>query len=179
VSEHKPIVLRTCSNLLKDRYGDVLDRAEKGDRSVLPQVREILDEFPAVIDDLGDLSGMVRAALLDKMDDGDTLIREAEKRKLSDLTEGIEGACPTFLERLLAEQIVLCWQQLRLVEALHAQTHNYTLTEGEYFHRCIDKAQRRYLAAIKTLAQVRKPEVPTMQVNIAAEGGQQVNMSAR
>ncbi len=43
----------------------VLDRSEKGDRSVLPQVREILDGFPDVIEESGDLNRMARGAMID------------------------------------------------------------------------------------------------------------------
>ena len=44
------------------------------------------------------------------------------------------------------------------------------------FQDRLDRAHRRYLSAIKALAQVRKMQLPAVQVNIAAQGGQQVNV---
>jgi hypothetical protein len=41
------------------------------------------------------------------------------------------------------------------------------MTQGDYHQRRMDRAHRRYLSAIKTLATVRKLAVPVFQVNIA------------
>jgi hypothetical protein len=53
-----------------------------------------------------------------------------------------------------------------------------TLEQGEYWEKRLSAAQRRYLRACETLARVRKLTLGTLalQVNIAAAGGQQVNM---
>jgi hypothetical protein len=45
---------------------------------------------------------------------------------------------------------------------------------GMYYQKAIDRAHKRYLSAIKTLAVVREPAVPVLQVNIARK---QVNMA--
>ena len=39
--------------------------------------------------------------------------------------------------------------------------------EGDYWQKQQERAHRRYLSAIRTLAQVRRLLVPAMQVNIA------------
>ena len=49
-----------------------------------------------------------------------------------------------------------------------------SLALGTYFQRALTAAQKRYLAAIKTLALVRKLAVPVLQVNIAKK---QVNVT--
>ena len=49
------------------------------------------------------------------------------------------------------------------------------LALGAYYQRAISQAQRRYLAALKTLATVRKLALPSVQINIARK---QVNVSA-
>jgi len=156
----------------------VLELAEKGDRSVLPQIRELLDKLPDAVDDLGDLHRVARNALLDLSSGEHVLLREAQTRKLDQMGAAISGPDPSALERLLANQIVLCWQQLRLITIREAQEREYSLTKGDYYQRCLDRAQRRYLQAIKTLAQVRRLGVPALQVNIAADGGKQVNVKS-
>jgi hypothetical protein len=40
-----------------------------------------------------------------------------------------------------------------------------------------DQANRRYLSAIKDLAQVRRLRLPATQVNVAVAGGQHVNVA--
>ena len=47
-----------------------------------------------------------------------------------------------------------------------------TVKQSEFFQRRQDRAHRRYLSAIRTLAQVRRLLLPPVQVNI---GAQQVN----
>lgn len=177
MSQNKGITLRTRNKLPLDRYRETLDQAEKGDRSALPRVRELLDEFPSMVDELGDLTQIAQGVMLSKIVGESVLIREAQERKLVALTEQIAGPAPSILEKLLADQIVLCWQHVRYAESDYAQARDYTFKAGDYYERYIDRAQRRYLAAIKTLAQVRKLELPAMQVNIAAKGGKQVNIT--
>ena len=72
------------------------------------------------------------------------------------------------------ERIVLCWLQLHYAEALYTQITEMTLQPATFHQQRISKAQARYLAAIQTLAQVRRLGVPAVQVNI---GGQQVNVT--
>ena len=48
------------------------------------------------------------------------------------------------------------------------------LNEAEYHQRPIDRAHRRFLSVLETLARVRKPAPPALQVNIAKN---QVNVT--
>ena len=82
------------------------------------------------------------------------------------------------MERLLAERAVVCWLQLNYVDALLAQRlAGQGLARGQIamYQEWLDRAQRRYLAALKTLAQVRRLLVPVVQVNIAKK---QVNVTS-
>lgn len=158
-------------------YREICDRAEKGDRSALPRLREILADYPDMVEELGDLTRMARSALRSHFKGGGLLLREALEAKEAALSAEIAGPHPSILERLLADQVVLCWQHLRYLEIGYGRAKSRSFQEGEYFERCTDRAQRRYLTAIKTLAQIRKLGLPAMQVNIATEGGKQVNIS--
>ena len=103
VSEDRGITLRTRSKLPLDRYRETLDLAEKGDRSVLPQIRELLDEFPSMVDELGDLTQIAQSVLISRTSSDSVLIREAQERKLAALTEQIAGPSPSILDKLLAD----------------------------------------------------------------------------
>jgi hypothetical protein len=50
-----------------------------------------------------------------------------------------------------------------------------TIGQADYQQRRIDRAHRRFLSAVETLARVRKLAVPMLQVNVAKN--QQINMA--
>jgi hypothetical protein len=68
----------------------------------------------------------------------------------------------------------VCWLQVQYADTLVAQSQGkISLKQGDYQQRRQDRAARRYLAAIKALAQVRRLLGPVVQVNIAER---QVNL---
>ena len=86
------------------------------------------------------------------------------------------GVAPSPLEALLIERIVICWLHLQYHEAHYAanMSRKENILHVQIGER-MDKAQRRYLGAIKALAQVRRLALPSVQVNI---GEKQVNVAA-
>jgi hypothetical protein len=102
--------------------------------------------------------------------------KEAIVRKLDALRREVTGPRPSTLERLLADRVAIGWLVLTLAEGTYHQALERGLDpadEAVYLKR-VDRAQRRYLAAIKTLAQVRKMGVPAVQLNI---GQKQINVA--
>jgi hypothetical protein len=77
------------------------------------------------------------------------------------------------LEKLLIENISVCWLRLQWTEYLFTNMTqgSYSLNAGRYWDSRVNAAQMRYLRAIETLARVRKANI-AIQVNIAK---QQVN----
>jgi hypothetical protein len=57
---------------------------------------------------------------------------------------------------------------------LYAQKDSMPQELGTYYQKGLDRAQKRYLSAIKALALVRKLALPVLQVNIACK---QVNVA--
>ena len=108
-------------------------------------------------------------------------LKECWKHRLQTLKKelGWEGA--PLLEQLLIQQAALCWLKLNLVELSYSSTmkQSITLTLGIYWEKRLTAAQRRFTRACETLARVRKlaRNTPALQFNIAAEGGQQVNIT--
>jgi hypothetical protein len=153
----------------------LLRRARKGDEAALPAVRELLKNPEAIDYCGGDIARQAEASLISTAAGKDLAFKEAQARKLELLRAEVAGPNPTPLERLLAARVAACWLQLHYYEAIHAQqAGQLTMTQGEYHQRQIDSAHRRYLAAIKTLAVIRKLAVPVLQVNIAKK---QVNVA--
>jgi len=155
---------------------EVYARAEEGDRTVLPELRKLLEAAPKMVQDVGDMAGVALESLLKRATGDNLLAREAQVRYMTNLSRDLVGESPSFLEKLLAERIVLCWFHVHYQEARYAQAHDATLMHEDFYQRYIDRAHRRLIAAIKALAQIRKLGLPALQVNIAAEGGKQVNL---
>ena len=61
------------------------------------------------------------------------------------------------------------WRQVQHADRWDAAADQVggSLALGDYVQRCHDRAHRRYLHAIRTLAQVRRLLGPSVQVNIA------------
>ena len=154
---------------------ELLRQAEEGDETVLPVVREVLDK--GLGQELarigGDLAKTAERDLISVMSGTNLLLKEAVSRKLEAMREEVAGPSPTPLERLLAERVVACWLQLQYAEKIYAQNlGDFTMAQSEYHQRRLDRLHKRYLSAIRTLAQIRKLG-PLVQINVAE---QQVNM---
>lgn len=108
-------------------------------------------------------------------------LKECWKHRLQVLKKdlGYDGA--PMLEQLLIQQAALCWLKLNIVELSYsgAMKQSHTLTLGMYWEKRLTAAQRRFTRACETLARVRKlsRNAPALQFNIAATGGQQVNVA--
>ena len=90
---------------------------------------------------------------------------------------GSNDASP--MERLLIDHVALCWLRLQTLEQRYSRvmSESIILTLGQYWEKRLSAVQRRYLRACTTLARIRKMRLPAMQVNVATEGGQQVNVA--
>jgi hypothetical protein len=151
-----------------------LKRAQEGDASTLPALRKVLQN-PATVDMLGgDLARQAEHSFILAAAGEDLAFKEALTRKLALLRAELAGTNSTPVERLLVERVVACWLQVQDADIRYAQAKNLTLAWSEYYQRRMDRAHRRYLSALKTLALVRKLSVPVLQVNIAKK---QVNVA--
>src|SRR4051794_23829182 len=79
----------------------------------------------------------------------------------------LEGPNPTPVERLLAERAAICWSLVNWHERTFEATSGMSPAQADFWQRKIDRAHGRFPWAVRTLAQVRKLAVPSLQVNIA------------
>ncbi len=157
----------------------LLPRANAGDPKALAALRAALAADPAAWRDLGDLGRLGRTSLIAKIGGKNTVISEALERRVGALREELGGPAPPPLEQLLIDRIVSNWLHLHHAEAIYAQrTGDLTLKQDEYWQRTVDRAQRRYLASLKALAEIRRLPLPALQINVAAAGSQQLNVAS-
>jgi hypothetical protein len=142
------------------------DRAEAGDKVARRKLRLMVRASSAEVvgraSDVGRRAGHVlaRSAAC-----GDPLAEEALCAKLDLMRAEIACEDPTPLEVLLTERVVSLWMFTTLLEVLLASQYHGNAVDGSkrlspsYLiqqSRILESATRRYLAAVRELARVRK-----------------------
>jgi hypothetical protein len=151
-----------------NRLLDLTEKAQKGNKKVVPEIRQILDRNPDLSWCLANLARTAQRLLIDKLtEDKDLVAGEILEHQLDLMRQEVAGKNASPLERLLAERIVATWLQVQLFEALYfTNLHNLTLNQANYYQKRLDRAHRNHLSAIRTLAQIRRLG-PSVQINIA------------
>ncbi len=148
---------------------DLADRAQDGDEAAALDIRKILDGSPDLawrfIKGPGKLA---ESAMIDEFTRDEALAsKEFLRHQLESMRVEVAGENPSALERLLAERVVATWLQVQLFEVLYAVgMKGGTLIQDDHRQKRLDRAHRRHLSAIRTLAQIRKLG-PAVQINIA------------
>ena len=152
----------------------IIQKAEEGNAPAMAEVKEMLARAGTA--DLlgGNVAQEALKALIARYTGKSPVVQECITRKLHELRTELSGPNPTSLEKLLVERVLATWLHLHHLEKLYAGKESFTLEVGVYYQKVISAAQKRYLAAIKGLAEVRKLALPALQVNIAKR---QVNVA--
>ena len=142
------------------------EKAEAGDKEARKELRRMVrSSSEEVIGRASDIGRRMGRVLAHTAAGGDLLMEEALCAKLDLMRTEISGEDPTPLEVLLTERVVSLWMLTSLLEALIATQYrkvvddpserlspSYVLQQS----RILESATRRYLAAIRELARVRK-----------------------
>ncbi len=174
----RPASIPDESLIPEERDKRLLERAEAGDKSVTRwQIRRALERMQNPPQT--NLGTVVLDHLVTFLAKDNLVRQECLRREVLLVQRQAAGPDPSPLEALLAERVAVCWLQVKLYETLYAVSFGANNVVSSLPHqKRIDLVNRRYLAAIKTLAQVRRLQIPlSVQVNIAAQGGQQVNVA--
>ena len=142
-----------------ERMRRLLERAERGDRSTLRALEMLLDATPEVWRAYGDLARVAEDAWVELVAGPNLLLKESLRRKLAELkSELLSGRAASPLEQLLVERVGAGWLQTAYADAAAAQAREkpLDLAQLEQQQRRQERAQKGYLAAIRTLATVRK-----------------------
>lgn len=152
-----------------DGLRTLFDRANDGDDTVLPQVHELLELNPqnAIPMLYGDLAANNEATLIGRLASDNDARYAAIQKQVELKREELAGPDSSPLVNMLVDRIVVCWLQVQLGDQLCLETGWMTQPQMEHREKVRDRAHRRLLQAIKTLARVRKLAVPVVQVNVA------------
>ena len=157
-----------------ERLQHLTKRVEEGEEGAMPALRGFLDENPNLVWCLADVARAAENVLLGELTNKGEhpITEEAMRRQLADMREEIAGEDPSPLEKLLTERVVATYIEVQILDSFCAQNLRKPYTsQADYLQRHLDRAHRRHLSAIRTLAQVRKllrPVAPPVaQINIA------------
>jgi hypothetical protein len=137
---------------------DIIERTnkEKPKREDVAQLKRMLADSPRLWRVAGDFSEHALHTVVSSITGTPFLlesVRAGVEHTQSDL--GYKDAPP--LERMMINQIALCWLRLNMLERTHwTKTYESHNTEtGLYWDRRLTNAQRRFTRAVESLAKVR------------------------
>jgi hypothetical protein len=147
--------------------------------NIKPEDMKQLRQYMRDVPDLWRAAGNIGRLATDRMIEGwnaapfvkASLEEGARQQRIQ---HGYKEAAP--LERLLIDEIVICWIEHYKAHTTYAGMSGakLSLNQERYWNKYISQTQGRYLRAIEALARVRKLAQRTpVQINI---GGQQVNI---
>lgn len=125
----------------------------------------------------GDIMDAVAQKLIDRLNAVPST-KESIRSGVASLQQELRIDTDTPLERLIVQQVVLCWLQLAYIENQYTglmTDGNTTISQASFWERRVNAAQNRFLRASETLARVRRLNMPAVQVNIGQQQVNQVN----
>jgi hypothetical protein len=148
------------------------------DPADVAKLRRILKEYPELWRVAGDLVRYAVSNLAGAASGGVSFTAESMIQAVEVIHQNLGYNNAPEIERLLIEQVGLCWLRLSVLELNYTQVFSegaMTIPQAGFWEKRLNFTQRRFLRAVETLARVRKVTCQTLalQVNIA---GQQVNV---
>jgi hypothetical protein len=137
----------------------LVERGRRGDATVLPQLREFLDEHPEVWQKAGDLAHHVQSSWLELLVGDDVLGREAIQLQAEQMRRELRSEQSSTAEELLLDLVVASWLEVQFNQVDQAARKG----GGVGGVRRSDSAQRRYLSALKALTTLQKLSTKAFQ----------------
>ncbi len=152
---------------------EAIAQADAGDSKALDVVREVFRELPRLADTLSNISYQAETAILCNVPPGaQELFREQASNLRTKLrVEGTGSALETMLIRRVTLDFMASMRADRARALAPGETRSLDL--ARFYEQQADRAHRRFLASVESLARVRRLITP-LQINIAE---QQVNVA--
>ena len=150
------------------RLKELTEKAQNGDKKAVSGIREILERSPDLAWRFTDVGMVAEWSLIERITkEKDLASKEMMSFQLESMREEIAQSSSSPLERLLAQRVVASWLQVQLFEGLYVQNMgNLSIRQADYYQKRLDRAHKRHLSAVKTLAQIHKLG-PAVQINVA------------
>lgn len=177
------IVVKLDASKMANELLELVSRAykEKPDPKDLRELIRKMEEVPDLWKAVFDMAEIIRNNLIDRAVSPEAAHLAIEKN-VKVLMEEMGYFTASAIERLIIENIVITWLRLQWVEYQlvgFMGQGEVRMSVVEYWEKRLSISQRRFLRACETLARVRRllSGKPPIQVNIATQSGQQVNIA--
>jgi len=138
---------------------EIVDRTNKEnpDPADVAKLKEMLATSPKLWRVAGDYSAHALYQITSDIE-GTAFVIESVRAGVDKLKEELGYKSVPPLERLLINQIALCWLRLNMLERTHwMKTYgSHTEEDGLYWDRRLSNAQRRFTRACESLMRARK-----------------------
>lgn len=153
----------------------VINEDNKISSEDMKRLRQYMREVPDLWRAAGNIGRLATDRMINNWNAAPYMLASLEEgARQQRIQHGYQEAAP--LERLLIDEIVICWIEHYKAHTTYASMSGakLSLNQERYWNKYIGQTQGRYLRAIEALARVRKLAQRTpVQINI---GGQQVNI---
>ena len=151
---------------------ELVQRAQGGDASVLPQLKAALDDHPEIWQSVGDLAAHTEAAFIRLAAGKDLLLAESLQRQFAAQRAELGGEAPSPTERIIVAQVVMAAAEVNYHSAMMAQCGDDDV-RAKVIEGRQDAAQRRHHNAVKMLTTIqnRRPPVRSTAKAAKRDGG--------
>jgi hypothetical protein len=149
-------------------------QAQHGDTEAMIELARRLKDDPKELIRLyhGDLANVVAGVLLTSMIHKEQpALKEGVRLRMVEIRRGLKGPNPSTLELLLIDRCVLTWLDLYTME-MQFRSNDYINKSFKYIEamgKRLDLAERRHLRALKTLADVRRLNLPPICLDLRGQ----------
>ena len=157
-SPRKDGFMDAADNVIPAELYELIGRAEHGDESVLPRMRELLDAQPSIAAAFGDLGRRCEETWIELIAGGDVFAAEVIRRSLRSWRADLAGPNPPSMIRILVDQAAACWVQTEYADIVYAQSmgKGVSLIVRRELERQRDGSRKRLLTTLKQLTQTQK-----------------------
>lgn len=140
----------------QEDFAELVKRANAGDNDALAMMRKTLDSCPEIWQRVGDLATLAQLSMVHLIANGNKLVSESLLRKAEQMKTELLGPSPSKLEKLAVERVVACWLEMEYLATAYPVAKGETLGQARFALKQKESSERRFNAALKSLALVRK-----------------------
>lgn len=169
----------------REEFDELAAQANAGDPNAVARLRQLFDDHPEIWEQIGDLAKHAEVTLARGVSKGEVVMFESVRRMVKKLKRELGDKDATPLEKLAIQRVVICWLELQYAAAVFPIVTGKPTAADTFGVKQKDSAQRRFDAALKSLASLRKllpkskNNVPTKKKRTKSKGGQRPSLAKR
>lgn len=140
----------------KDEFEHLAALANAGDLEAIGRLRKLFDDHPEIWEQIGDLAKHAELTLARGVSKGEVVMFESVRRMVQKVKRELGHKDSSPLEKLAIQRVVICWLELQYAAAVFPIVTGKPTAADTFGLKQKDSAQRRFDAALKSLATLRK-----------------------